>query len=99
MIRITFTTDNEGDIVRICSDKPIELYMVGCDANGDIDHVSYHEGVDIGSKIVEADLAEHPISHGRERLCGKFPAGMPPGYAYHVTKAMKRALRRRKLPT
>jgi hypothetical protein len=86
MNRIIFTKDDEGDVVSICSDEPIELYMAECDDNG-TNYVFFHEGVDVGSELVEAALQEHPISHCRERRFGKLPAGMPPGYAYHVTKA------------
>ena len=98
MNRITLTRDDKRSIVRICSDKPIELYMVECDANGDIEDVLFfNEGVDVGSKFVEEELAEHPISHCHDQLCGKLPAGMPPGHVYRVTKAMDRALRQRRL--
>jgi hypothetical protein len=91
MIRITITTDDKGDIVRICSDKPVELYWVYPHAKCG-DYVYFRGGVEIGSKFVEEELKKHPISHLDDELCGQLPSGMPPGYVYHVTKAMKRAL-------
>jgi hypothetical protein len=91
MNRITLTLDNKGDIIKICSDEPVELYWI--EPNARHDQVFLHGAVKIGAKFVEGELKKHPISHLDDELCGKLPAGMPPGCAYHVVKTLKCVLK------
>lgn len=61
MNRVTLTLNPNGDIERICSDEPIELYFVSPHTPGD--RVYLYSSVDVGPQYVREEIGSYAVGH------------------------------------
>lgn len=59
MNRITFTMDGQGRLVRVCADRPVDVYFVSVTEDGDHAHAWSH--VHVGIEVVDKELDEWPV--------------------------------------
>ena len=64
MNRITLTLNEHGEVVRICSDEPIEIYFVS--PHTPHDRVYIYNSVNIGPQHVHAEIGEYVVGHAAD---------------------------------
>jgi hypothetical protein len=86
--RVAITYNDKGDIVRVCSDAPVEIYEVS--PHTPHDRVYIRTRFEIGSKFVDEEIGGYPIGHYRDDHLGRLPPGMPSGRAFAIARAMSK---------
>ena len=61
MNRVTLTFDKNGELHRICSDEPIELYWV--DLKCPADRVFLYQAVQVGPQFVREEIGGYSVGH------------------------------------
>lgn len=82
MNRITLTLDRNGDIDRICSDEPVEVYFVS--PHTPADRVYLYGGVEVGPQFVRQEIGGFAVGHAddgtlstSEMVSPKLPPSRP----------------------
>ena len=86
--RVAITYNDKGDIVRVCSDAPVEIYEVS--PHTPHDRVYLRTRFEIGSKFVDEELGSDPIGHYQDEQFGKLSPGMPSGGLFAIARAMSK---------
>jgi hypothetical protein len=88
MNRVTITFEKNGDIGRICSDAPIELYFV-CPHIPE-DRVYLYGGVEVGPKFVRREIGGYAVGHAND---DRFEVARRKGRLEYVLPQRKRGAR------
>jgi len=70
--RVTLTLDHKGDITRICSDEPVELYFVN--PHTPHDKVYLYGSVEVGPQFVQQEIGGYAVGHATD---GTLTVGEP----------------------
>jgi hypothetical protein len=82
--RVAITYNDKGDIVRVCSDAPVEIYEVS--PHTPHDRVYLRTRFEIGSNFVDEEIGGYAIGHYRDDHLGRLPPNLSPGLAFVITR-------------